>query len=128
MTIIEFHLETSRRFIVQAEVELREGHHMQASEKAWGAAAHAIKSVAELYRWQHNTHADLFRVIDNIVRLTGDLEFDGLFGMANTLHQNFYEGWLSAEYIARNINGVKRLLTKLDAFMDAGGNGAGGAI
>ena len=48
--------------------------------------------------------------------------------MANILHQNFYEGWLSAEYIARNINGVKRLLTKLDAFMDAGGNGAGGAI
>ena len=126
MTIIGFHLETSRRFIVQAEVELREGHRMQASEKAWGAAAHAIKAVAELYRWPHNTHADLFRVIDNIVRMTGDPEFDGLFGMANTLHQNFYEGWLSAEYIARNINGVKRLLIKLDAFMAAHGNGAGG--
>ena len=71
MTIIDFHMDTSRRFIGQAEVELREGHHMQASEKAWGAAAHAIKSVAELYRWPHNTHADLFRAIDNIVRLTG---------------------------------------------------------
>jgi len=128
MTIIDFHLETSRRFILQAEVELREGHHMQASEKAWGAAAHAIKSVAELYRWPHDSHADLFRAVNNIVRISGDPEIRTLFGMANSLHQNFYEGWCDAEYIAGGIEDVKRLLTKLDAFMAAGGNGAGGAI
>ena len=126
MTIIEFHLETSRSFIVQAEVELRDGHHMQASEKAWGAAAHAIKAVAERHRWRHDTHSDLFRVVDNIVRLTGDSEIRLLFDDANALHQNFYEGWLRDEHIAQGIERVKRLLTKLDAFMDADNNGAGG--
>ena len=117
-------METSRRFITQAEAELRAGDEMQASEKAWGAAAHAIKAVAERHRWRHETHADLFRVVDNIVRLTGDAEIHLLFNNANALHQNIYEGWLSGEHIAQNIERVKRLLTKLDAFMD--GNGAGG--
>ena len=126
MTIIEFHVETSRRFIGQAEAELREGHHMQASEKAWGAAAHAIKAVAELYRWPHESHADLFRAVNNIVRISGDPEIRATFNSANALHQNFYEGWFDAEYIAGSIQEVKRLLIKLDAFMDAHGNGAGG--
>ena len=126
MAIIEFHMETSRSFILQSEVELRAGHRMQASEKAWGAAAHAIKAVAEQRRWLHNTHADLFRVVDNIVRLSGDSEIRLLFDDANALHQNFYEGWLRDEHIAQGIERVKRLLTKLDAFMDADNNGAGG--
>ena len=126
MATVEFHIETSRRFIIQAEAELRAGDEMQASEKAWGAAAHAIKAVAELHRWQHETHSDLFRAVDNIVRMTGDSEIHSLFDDANALRQNTYEGWLSEEHIAQNIERVKRLLTKLDAFMDAGGNGAGG--
>ena len=126
MTIIDFHLETSRRFIVQAEAELQAGDEMQACEKAWGGAAHAIKSVAELYRWSHDSHADLFRAVNNIVRMSGDPEIRAMFNSANALHQNFYEGWFDAEYIAGSIQDVKRLLTKLDAFMDAHDNGAGG--
>ena len=125
MATVEFHMETSRRFILQSDAELRAGDGMQASEKAWGAAAHAVKAVAESRGWWHRTHADLFRAVDNIVRLSGDPEIRLLFNNANALHKNFYEGWLSDERIARNIERVKRLLTKLDAFMDAGGNGAG---
>ena len=126
MTIIGFHLETSRRFILQAEAALIAGDEIQASEKAWGAAAHAIKSVAELYRWSHDSHADLFRAVNNIVRMSGDPEILSLFSAAIVLRQNCYEGWLDAEYIAGCIEDVKRLLIKLDAFMDADGNGAGG--
>ena len=126
MATVEFHMETSRRFITQAESELRAGDEIQASEKAWGAAAHAIKAVAERHRWRYDTHAALFRAVDNIVRLTGDQEIRTLFSAAIVLRQNCYEGWLDAEYIAGSIHDVKRLLTKLDAFMDADNNGAGG--
>ena len=113
----------------QAEAALIAGDEIQACEKAWGAVAHAVKSVAEQHGGRHDTHADLFRAVDNIVRLSGDSEIYSLFDDANALHQNIYEGWLSDEHIAQNIERVKRLLTKLDAFMDAdGGNGAGGAI
>ena len=126
MATIEFHTETSQGFILQAETELRAGNSRQASKLGWEAAARAVKSVAELYGWRRDTHADLFGVVDNIVRLSGDEEIGDLFASANGLHQNIYEGWLSDEYIAYNIECVKRLLTKLDAFMDAGDNGAGG--
>ena len=124
MATVEFHQETSRQFIIQAEEELSKGEKMQACEKAWGAAAHGIKSVAELRGWRHNTHAALVRVVDNIVRLSGNSEIHSLFNDANALHQNFYEGWLGDEHIQRSINGVKRLLEKLDAFARDGGNGA----
>ena len=125
MATVEFHMETSRRFMLQAEAELRQGDRLQASEKAWGAAAHAVKAVAESRGWRHRTHADLFRVVDNIVRLSGDSEISLLFDDANAIHKNFYEGWLEDEHIERSMNSVKRLLTKLDAFMDDDSNGAG---
>ena len=124
MATVEFHITTSRQFIVQADEELLKGERMQACEKAWGAAAHGIKSVAERRGWRHNTHAALFRVVDNIVRLSGDSEIHSLFNDANALHQNFYEGWLGDAHIQRSINGVKRLLEKLDAFMRDYGAGA----
>ena len=126
MATVEFHIEASQGLILQAETKLVEGRRAQASEKGWDAAARAVKSVADLYGWRRDTHADLFRAVDNIVRLSGDEEIGALFDSANGLHQNIYEGWLSDEYIAYNIECVKRLLTKLDAFMDADANGAGG--
>ena len=125
MATVEFHIETSRRFMLQAEAELRAGDEMQASEKAWGAAAHAVKAVAESRGWRHRTHADLFRAVDNIVRLSGDPEIRLIFDDANALHKNFYEGWLDDEYIAGGVEDVKRLLIKLYAFMDDDSNGAG---
>ena len=126
MATVEFHMETSQGFILQAETELRAGNRAQASEKGWDAAAHAVKSVAERRGWRRDTPADLFSAVSNIVRLSGDPEIRTLFSSADSLRQNIYEGWLSDEHIAYNIECVKRLLAKLDAFMDAGDNGAGG--
>ena len=128
MATVEFHIETSRRFITQAEAELCAGDEMQACEKAWGAAAHAIKSVAETRGWRRDTHADLFGVARSIARMAGDPEIRTLFDSASAMRKNFYEGWLDYDYIVDCMEDVKRLLAKLDAFMDAFGNGAGGAI
>lgn len=114
MATTEFHTDTSRRFIKQAEDELRRGDGLQASEKAWGAAAHAVKSIAEREGWRHDKHSDLFRAVDNIINRTGDPEIRTLFSVANSLHQNFYEGWFSDQFIASNIEDVKRLLDKLE--------------
>ena len=125
MATVEFHMETSQGFILQSETKLVEGRRAQASELGWDAAARAVKAVADLYGWRRDTPADLFRAVDNVVRLSGDPEIRLLFNNANDLHKNFYDGWLSDERIARNIERVKLLLTKLDAFMDGGGNGAG---
>ncbi len=115
MATTEFHTDTSRRFIEQAEDELRRGDRLQASEKAWGAAAHAVKSIAEREGWPHERHGHLYDAIFMIRDSTGDKEIESLFRLAGGLHQNFYEGWYDEDAIATGITEVKRLIDKLDA-------------
>ena len=115
MATKEFHTDTSRRFIEQAEDELRRGDSLQACEKAWGAAAHAVKSIAERQGWPHERHGHLYDAIFAIRDSTGDKEIETLFRLAGGLHQNFYEGWYDHDAIATGITEVNRLITKLDA-------------
>ena len=111
----DYYIRTSRRFLAQAHEEFDRGDILQASEKAWGAAAQAVKAVAEQRGWGHSTHARLFETIKRISRETGDEELYDLFHVANSLHQNFYEGWQTESFVERGIQRVNELVEKLDA-------------
>ena len=108
------HKETSLIFIRQAKDELERGDLLQASEKTWGAAAHAMKAIAMERGWRHDSHSRLFSVSDRLVRETGRAEIGALFHTASVAHKNFYEGVLSAEDVFRNIERVETLLEILD--------------
>ena len=108
------HRETSRRFIRQARDELGRGDLLQASEKTWGAAAHAVKAIAIERGWRHDSHSMLFGISDRLVRETGRAEIGTLFHTASAAHKNFYEGVLSAEDVFRNIERIETLLKILD--------------
>lgn len=97
----------------QATAELDAGDVRQASEKGWGAASQMVKAVAELRGWQHRSHASLFATIDRLVQETGDEELRRLFNGAGQLHVNFYENWLSREYVQSGLDDVRRLLELL---------------
>ncbi len=112
--IAETHLEVSRDFLVHAKEQLALGDSLQASEKGWGAAAHAVKAVAERRGWRHRSHSHLFNAVTRIAADTGRTEITDLFNAANALHQNFYEGWLNDEYISINLDRVEKLLDTLD--------------
>ena len=110
--------DAARQLLAQSFEELAAGDTRQASEKGWGAAAQMIKAVAAERGWEHNTHASLYRVIN---RLTKDTRDDGIrnrFGIANALHQNFYENWGSADYVAGGLADVRELLDKLEPLLD----------
>ena len=49
--IVEEHKDTARKFLRDAEREFAAGENLQASEKMWGAAAHAIMAVAQDRGW-----------------------------------------------------------------------------
>ncbi len=104
----------SRRLIRQAQEEFDNGDRLQASEKAWGAAAHAVKAAAEQRGWRHNSHARLFHVVGRISREAADPEFLTLFKDASSLHQNFYEDWQPDEFVQDGIQRVQALVEKLD--------------
>ena len=69
MATTEFHIATSRFLLEQAEREYRAGDVLQASEKGWGAAAHAVKAIAEGRGWEHDRHGHLFRAARKISNL-----------------------------------------------------------
>ena len=113
--LAETHLQVSRDFLVHAKEQLALGDSLQASEKGWGAAAHAVKAIAERRGWRHSSHRDLYRTINKIAAEMDREDILDLFSIANALHQNFYEGWMEDENIERGLVGVERLLDILDS-------------
>ena len=114
-TRTEYHNATSRDFLARASRYLAEGDLLQASEKGWGAAAQAVKAVAEGRGWSHNGHRQLYTTIDRLVRETGDEDIRTGFTSAGALHMNFYEGWLSAEAVESHLARTAELVGKLEA-------------
>ena len=114
MATTAFHTDTSRMMMEQAASELAKGDSLQASEKGWGAASHAVKAIAEGRGWRHTSHRDLFNVARRLANETGQPDILELFVMASGLHTNFYEGWLDDEVIAQSLASVRRLLDMLD--------------
>ena len=114
MATVSFHTDTSRRMIRQAAAYLAKGDGLQASDKGWSAAAHAVKAIAEARGWRHADIADLFKVALRLADETGQPDLLVLFSTAIALHTNFYEDWFDDEVIAQNLASVRRLLDMLD--------------
>ena len=112
-TRTEYHSETAADFLVRARAYLANDDLLQASEKGWGAAARAVKAAAESRGWEHNSHHQLHRVVAQLVAETGDQELRRRFNAANTLHINFYDGFLDADTISANLEDVERFVERL---------------
>jgi hypothetical protein len=114
MNVTDEHKAVSRQFIQQADEELERGDYLQASEKAWGAAVRAVKGSAGQRGWEHDSHRHLFTAARRVADETDDPDVRRLFGVANSLHVNFYEGWMDTETVTAGIEDVKLLLHKLE--------------
>jgi len=110
----ETYANTSRELIAQARIELDDGDLLQASEKAWGAAAAAIKSVAEMRGWQHYAHTLIGAALWRISREHNRPRVRILFRSASDLHQNYYEYRYGEEMVAEGIEQVAELLEVLE--------------
>ena len=114
-TRTQYHAATAEDFLAKTRVYLADGDLLQASEKGWGAAAQAVKAVAEARGWRHNGHYELFAAINRLTDETGDESVRLAFAAASALHQNFYEGWLPRETVEAHLSDVEALVGKLRA-------------
>ena len=86
------HGEVSNRLLDQADEEFEKGDALQASEKAWGAVAHYVKSAAEVRGWPDGLHRDMADNARKLLDLTPYPDGNrGKFALINILHVNFYE-------------------------------------
>ena len=97
---VAYHRERSRHFLNLVDDELERGELEEASNKVWGAAAHAIKAAAEQRGWPHNAHTLLEDAVHRLVHEEGaPMHIWGQYMMASAYHQRFYGGPPDADKI-----------------------------
>lgn len=105
----------SQRYIEQADEEFEKGDLGQASNKAWGAAALALKSIAERRGWNHNKHGLLYDISGQMADELGLPGMRARFRSANAMHQNYYEDWMAVDEVRDGIEDAKAYLRELAA-------------
>ena len=96
--------EISRHLLQQARDELDRGDILQASDKVWGATAHAIKAVCQRMGWNHHAHNHLSAAANYV---SSGLNRDDLmeaFGFLEAMHTNFYEHQKEADQVRLEVN------------------------
>jgi PaREP1/PaREP8 domain containing family protein len=107
----EFHRSLAEKFLREAEELLARGDYVQASEKAWDAAAQIVKAAAAKKGKELKSRGDLWRFVSEIAG--EDRELRRLWSRANSLHQNFYEGWMPPEDVRYAVEDVKQFVEQL---------------
>ncbi len=112
---VEGHAQMSRRSLEHARIYLAEGDRIQASEKVWGAAAHALKAVGEHRGWAHRGHANVLYIGEHLGR---EFDQETLFlrylSQAESMHINFYGNRRDENVIERALLDVEMLVSELD--------------
>ena len=90
---------------------------IQASEKAWEAVAHYVKSVAKAKGWPDESRWDIADNARRLLLLTSDPDGNRMrFAMIDVLHINFYDDDLDPKDVEI---GVRDARTLIDAMREA---------
>ena len=115
MATAERHAEISAIFLDHAEDLFRAGDTLQASEKAWGAVAHRVKSIVRRRNWPSGSHQALSVIIDRLAEESDNpARLLMLYRSAELLHNNFYEDWLDDDAVERCLGYVRELTAILE--------------
>ena len=111
---VESHTAMSRRFIDHARDELDRGDRLQASEKLWGAVAHALKAIAIRRGWDHDKHRQIHNIAIQLGHEFGRPDFETKIRIANSFHEKFYENEEQEDSIGWAIGEVDSFISDLD--------------
>ena len=90
---VAYHRERSRHFLDLVDDALARGELEEASNKVWGAAAHAIKAAAETRGWPHHSHALLEETVERLIcEESAPMDLWLQYLTASAYHQRFYGG------------------------------------
>ena len=114
MASAERHDEISAIFLDRAEDSLRAGDLLQASEKAWGAVAHCLKSIAKRRNMPSGSHAALTILVNRLANESDEHDrIIQLYRRMGFLHSNFYEDWFKRETVERGVRSARELTALL---------------
>ena len=107
--------EISRHLLEQAQEELDKGDILQASDKVWGATAHAVKAVCQRMGWNHHAHNHLRAAASYISSELGRDDLRLAFGYLESLHANYYEHQWELADVRTGVDNAVFLIRELGA-------------
>jgi uncharacterized protein (UPF0332 family) len=112
------HIILNGKYLQDAKELLDKQDYVQASEKLWGAAAQIIKAIALKRGKRLRSHEAINKYVVGLSKELNDKSILDYFGLANSLHQNFYENWLAPEMVIRYASVIEKLIKKLRPLVD----------
>ena len=103
----------SAELLAAARLELAAGDLLQAAEKAWAAAAFAVKAVAEKRRWFNEADWKLRRAASVIADELGQPELMAYYFQTRDAHFNLYRHEYNAREVEQAIDAAAALATLL---------------
>ena len=113
-------IRISRELLAKAWEELDAGDLLQASEKAWGAAAFALKAAAEKRRWFNDADWKLGRIADILSLELDDPSITTGYSATRDAHYNYYHHEFGAWQIAARIAAAARVISSLEPVLAPG--------
>ena len=110
-------MEISHNFLRQAREELAKEDLLQASNKIWGAAAYAIKAVAEKRRWFNDADWRLREAVEVLAAEQEDTDLMLRYFAARDTHYNFYHHEFDSYSVESAIDMTTVLVEKLNALL-----------
>ena len=89
------HAQTALDFLAASDQEFADGDRLQASEKLWGAATHALMAAAQRRHWPHGSHYALKEAAERLTDETNDALIEYGFTVAEKFHRNFYHDYMA---------------------------------
>ena len=84
------HRQVAFDFLAASDVEFEAGDILQAAEKLWGAAAHAVIAVAMEKDWPHESHRSMKNAVIKLSTERKDPLIEHGFLAAEKFHRHFY--------------------------------------
>lgn len=113
----ERNMEISRNFLRQAREELEKEDLLQASSKVWGAAAYAIKAVAEKRRWFNDADWRLQEAAWVITAEQGDSTIMLGYLSARQAHYHFCHHEYHPHTYEQIIEATTAMVARIDALL-----------
>ena len=88
--LTEDHAQNALDLLAASDQEFADGDRLQASEKLWEAATHAMIAVAARRGWEHDGHRALKEAAERLSDEYDDVRIRYEFGIAEKFRNNFH--------------------------------------
>ena len=109
----------SKWLLKHAQDQLERGDTMQASEKAYGAVAQAVKAYGELRGWNHINHYRVELILDQLRDEWNDPELTTFHTVVKELHSNFFEYEMGTTRVGDCLEIAGKLMDKLNVIRNS---------